>query len=434
MTSYTNTTPYFWLVGIFAGLLLVATPAKVDAQVFVQNFSPQTQQELVAYIYGLIAQQQGLGFTPSGSVLGVSASSVGLSPVEVTTFEASNVSEDEAWVWGEIDLNGAAFATVWFEYGESRSLGDVSRSGRIDNRTSDTFRGDLDDLDRDEEYFYRAVAEDPFGQRAFGTIKSFETTGRSRSSNNNDDEPEATIRSATDIRSTSAELRGEVDMNDFNNGLVFFAYGEDEDDVEDVSDEDEFRDIDEQSDDLQLIIVDRDLDSDDTFERRISGLDRNTDIYFRICVEYEDEDDDETLECSQVREFETDGSSSNSGDDEPDVITQSAFNIDDDRAEVRGEVDMNDFNNGLVFFVFGEDEDEVEDVEDEDSFGDIDERGDDLQKFSVDRDLDDDESYTARLFDLDDNTDHFFRLCVEYEDEDDDETLECGQVREFETD
>ncbi len=295
------------------------------AQTFYPNYAPQSQQEFIAYLYGIIAQLQAQNgstasfqsqttFSPNGAVLGA-ANSFGSTrssfDVEVFTSGANNIDGDEAWVFGSVDLNRAQFADVWFEYGETRSMNDRSRSGRITQRTSETFRGDLDGLREDETYFFRAVAQDPSGFRTYGQVRTFESDDDSRSRtssrrNNDDDEPDAFTDDADDVDEDSAELNGEVDMNDFRNGLVFFAYGEDEDDVEDVEDEDEFNDIDERGDDLRLIVVDRDLDDDDNYSRRIGGLDDDTDYYFRICVEYEDEDDDETLECGDVEEFETD--------------------------------------------------------------------------------------------------------------------------------
>jgi len=44
------------------------------------------------------------------------------------------------------------------------------------------------------------------------------------------------------------------------------------------------------------------------------------------------------------------GSSNNNNDEEPDVDTERATDIEDDEAELNGFVDMNDFNNGIVFF------------------------------------------------------------------------------------
>ncbi len=125
--------------------------------------------------------------------------------------------------------------------------------------------------------------------------------------------------------------------------------------------------------------------------------------------------------------------SSNSNFEIPDVETDSATDIDDDSAELRGDVDMNDYDGGRVFFVWGQDEDDVEDVEEEDSYSDIDESGDDLQKESVDNDFDGNDSFELNIYNLDDNTDYYFRICVEYEDNGNNDTLECGDVEDFET-
>ena len=121
-----------------------------------------------------------------------------------------------------------------------------------------------------------------------------------------DEEPDVTTNTATSIGDDEARLRGRVDMNDFRNGTAFFVYGEDEDAVDDATDEDRYSDIDEDGDNLQKVVVDSDVDSTQTLEKRVTGLDNNTRQYFALCVEYEDEDDDDALECGTVREFRTD--------------------------------------------------------------------------------------------------------------------------------
>lgn len=119
----------------------------------------------------------------------------------------------------------------------------------------------------------------------------------------------------------------------------------------------------------------------------------------------------------------------------PDVNTDEADDISDEDAELRGSVDMRDFNDGLVFFVYGEDEEKIQDIErDYDTYADIDEDGDDLQKVRVDTSLDNEEDYTHTIRDLNDNTDYFFSICVAYEDENNDDTIRCGNVEHFETD
>lgn len=122
-------------------------------------------------------------------------------------------------------------------------------------------------------------------------------------------------------------------------------------------------------------------------------------------------------------------------DDEPDVYTNSATNIGRYDAELRGEVDMNDFDDGEVFFVYGTDEELVEDVEyDFDSYSDVETKGDRLEKVRVDSSLDGRETYREDVYDLVRDEDYYFRICVGYEDEDYDATLVCGDVEEFKTD
>lgn len=122
-------------------------------------------------------------------------------------------------------------------------------------------------------------------------------------------------------------------------------------------------------------------------------------------------------------------------EDEPEVETRSATNIGDDEARLRGYVDMNDFEDGEVFFVYGTDEDQIDDVENDfDSYSDVDTDGDHLRKIRVDSSLDDSDSYETRVSGLDDDTEYFFSICVGYEDEDNDDTLACGELEDFETD
>ena len=280
------------------------------------------------------------------------------------------------------------------------------------------------------------MAEGPNGRRDYGRVLTFRTDDDGRGGRD-DDEPRAETDSADDVDEDSAELRGEVDMNDFRNGIVFFVYGEDEDQIEDVErDYDSFSDVDEDGDDLQKELVDSDLDGRDDYRERVSGLDEVTEYFFRICVEYEDEDNDDTLECGDVEDFTTDDNGRSSGsDDRPDVETGGTDDVDDDSAILEGEVRLNDINFGQAFFIFGTDENRVDDATDEDEYRDIDRDGDELNKTGTrgiftNRTTD----VESTIFGLDDDTRYFYVLCVEYEDEDDDERLECGDIEEFRTD
>jgi len=226
-----------------------------------------------------------------------------------------------------------------------------------------------------------------------------------------DSEVAIVTRSASDISDEDALLRGRVaDFNRSDYADVWFEYDTDN------------RDLDEKTS-VERIYE----DESEYFENRVSNLEDDTAYYFRAVGE----DDEGQRDYGGIVRFTTDG-----GDEEhPGVTTQSATDIQDDQADLRGYVDMNDFNNGEVFFVYGEDESQIEDVEDDfDSYANVDEDGEDLQKVRVDTDLDSSDSYREEVGGLDDNTKHYFSICVGYEDEYDDDVIKCGSVRSFTTD
>jgi len=229
-----------------------------------------------------------------------------------------------------------------------------------------------------------------------------------------DSEIEVTTRSATNVKDDEVRLNGEIDFNSSDYAYVWFEWGEDDDD------------LDEDTTHIRL-----DDNDDEDFSARITRLREDEKYYFRAVGEDEDGEED----YGSIRSFTTDDDGGNNNDDEPDVETGDADDITDDSVELNGEVDMNDFNNGTVFFVWGEDEDQVDDIErDYDTYSDVDEDGDDLQKYRVDSDLDGRRTYRLDIDGLDDDTDYYFAICVEYEDEDNDDVLACGSTEHFETD
>jgi hypothetical protein len=222
---------------------------------------------------------------------------------DVSTEDYDVESDDTVTLFGEIDLDGASYADVWFEYGTDGDLDEETSSRRI---TRDTrFSVELDDLDEDEQYYFRAVAQAPGGSRTYGSVRGFETD-EDDDDNDDEDVPSATTDEAEDVEENSAELHGDIDMNDYDNGIAFFVYGEDEDEIEDVEDETRYNDVHNDGDDIRTVLLTNNLDNDSSFSVRVNGLDDDTDHFFRICVEYDDEDDDETLVCGDVEEFTTD--------------------------------------------------------------------------------------------------------------------------------
>ena len=230
------------------------------------------------------------------------------SDVNVRTLTATDVDENSATLRAIVDINNEDEAELYFEYG--RSSGNFSlKTSRLnldDTDDGDTIEVDVRGLSKDTRYYYRAVAVDEDGDKDYGVANNF-TTDYDRNNSDNDDEPTVSTQSAIDIDDEGAELRGSIDMNDFDNGRAFFVYGEDDDAVSDVEDDyDSYSDVDEDGDNLEKVLVDSDVDGYDALSEEVNGLDNNADIFFSLCVEYEDDDGDNVLSCGTVREFTTD--------------------------------------------------------------------------------------------------------------------------------
>lgn len=237
----------------------------------------------------------------------------GYAEVEVTTRSATDVTDDSAVLRGSVsDFDGSDFARVWFEYGRSYyALTERTDTEWLYEDDDADFEYEVDDLRTDTRYYFRAVARDEHGRSDYGSVLQFVTDDDYDDDDDDDDydgdEPHATTRSASNIGDDYATLHGSVDMNDYDNGTVFFVYGEDESQVEDIEDDyDTYDDIDEDDEDLQKVRVETGFDGSESFELGVGALENDTRHYYSICVEYEDDDDDEVLTCGNVVSFTTD--------------------------------------------------------------------------------------------------------------------------------
>jgi len=95
-------------------------------------------------------------------------------------------------------------------------------------------------------------------------------------------------------------------MNDVRNGNVFFVWGTNEGDIYDVRGKRDYNDVDEDGDDIQKQEIETGFDGNDDFELDVNRLDSDKRYYYRICVEYEDNNGDLDLACGSVKDFETD--------------------------------------------------------------------------------------------------------------------------------
>lgn len=222
----------------------------------------------------------------------------------VNTKSPSDVNDDSATLRGKVYLGDEDEADVYFKYGtNSSALNEESDSLNFNgDKSSVEFEIEIDGLKAATKYYYRAVAEDNDGNKTYGSIYNFKTAATSSSN----DEPEAVTKQTENIDNNSAKIHGVVDMNDFENGLVFFVYGENEDLVKDIEDDyTEYADIDEDNEDLQKVEVDSDLDGNDSYNLDIENLNANTKNYYSICVEFENVDNNQEITCGSTKSFTT---------------------------------------------------------------------------------------------------------------------------------
>lgn len=331
---------------------------------------------------------------------------------EVTTNIATSIDEDSARLNGSVDFQGHSAVDVLFEYGTSAS--NLNQSTPWSTVYSDTsFSRLITGLNDDTTYYFRAVVETTSGGLLDeGSIRSFRTDSDNSGTT---DEAEVTTNIATNIDEDSARLNGYVDFEGYSSVDVYFRWGTSS------------NDLDEETSEIRR-------SSNSSFNRTITGLNDDTTYYFQAVVETTG---GSIIDEGAIRSFRTEednNGNSNSNDDEPRSETESPRNIRANSAVLRGNVDMNDFRDGIVFFVYGEDEGEIEDAEKEDSYNDVDTDGDDIRKIKVDSDLNSDRDYEQTVSGLDSNARHYYRICVEFEDDDNDEQLACGDIEDFRTD
>lgn len=124
---------------------------------------------------GSAPQTQSVITTSSPSSPPSSQQSSGGSPF-VTTRTASTISQTVALLNGSVHPNGE-LTNVWFEWGETISLGNSTLKQPLGNGTRFLdYSAVLSGLRPATTYFYRSVAENRFGKRE-GQIFSFLTTG-----------------------------------------------------------------------------------------------------------------------------------------------------------------------------------------------------------------------------------------------------------------
>lgn len=284
-----------------------------------QALIAQLQQQVYALMAQLQALKNGNAYTytyPQQQTYTYGNYYTGNGNLDVITGNADVQNGDTVVLHGSVSNLGSTYARVWFEYGKNGNMSEQTGSKNVTNNNS--FVIEASGINGTGHFYYRAVAEDASGYRVYGGIQSLDSRSTSHSYNdnyynnhsynhsNNSNVPDVTTNSARNINAYTADLRGDVDMNDFDSGLAFFVYGEDESQVDDASGESRYSDISSDGRQLQKVQLSSNIDNTRTFSTNVSGLRSNTEHFFRLCVEYKDDNDDKTLECGDVENFDTD--------------------------------------------------------------------------------------------------------------------------------
>lgn len=170
-------------------------------------------------------------------------------------------------------------------------------------------------------------------------------TSQNCGGSNNNTIPQAETYSESSVTTDSARLRGRVRMNDIDDGKVFFVYGRDESDIQDIpSYFDTYGSINTSG--VNKVIVDNSNDTDAwrNYSRNVTGLSTDKRYYYRMCVEFYRNGNDDIV-CGNIQDFRTDDDAQSNNDSE--IYVREVTDISKNSAKVCGEL-TDDGGNGTL--------------------------------------------------------------------------------------
>jgi hypothetical protein len=307
-------------VMLFVGLFTFGG-SKAEAQTYYTS----SQASQIATLQALIAQLQAqLALMNGGQTYyqpSTPAYSYGNGDVTVTTGAVNNNTYGNVSFTGTARFSRSNAAKVWFEYGPTAYLTYSTPAADVNQYSgTKTFTMFADAVLPGTLTYYRAAASDNYGRVSYGETRSFVANGYNSyySYNNNNsyhytsnsrnfDRPTVTTDREDQVTYSRARLNGRIDMNDARRGKAFFVYGEDRNRVSRASSQTSYEKVTTYGSDLKKVLVDSSFDGNDDVVSTVTGLHDDTDIYFRLCVSYENDDtNDNELTCGNIRQFTTD--------------------------------------------------------------------------------------------------------------------------------
>lgn len=213
------------------GLVTVSLPVQTSAQV---SFTPQTERERQAYLYGqliylqqlrnALLELQELKSRPSAG----STSGSGFSPyATIRTVDVDEVNATTFKLQGEVLLTGTKPVQAWFEYGKRQDfLSDKSYRGTVSSAFDRAFTQSVYNLDDDERYYFRIVIEDQEKNVVYGNIRSFETD---EVINSNEYSLNVSLTSILEDESVEVDWKVPRDKRNSDNWIGLFEVGDADD-------------------------------------------------------------------------------------------------------------------------------------------------------------------------------------------------------------
>lgn len=370
--------------------------------------------------------------------------------VTLSVRSAINVDFRRATIRGDIEVPAdVQLGTLFFVYSDSQSRL-ISNTGRTDTyedavesdsvipvRISQTTRNStspeksISSLRDNERYYYRLCVEESQEVLLCSPVSSFDTVEDVNQSSYYS-APSASTQRAEDIQGTSATLKGSYRINSAENITAFYVYGESQRLVASIpEDYDEYRDVEEAGDNLQKVKLGSSVSTTVSPELVVEELDEDTLYYFRLCVAYDDDTATE-IRCGNTLNFTTDDKDR----DKPDIRSSSVV-VGGATAVFTGSIDMEDYNDGHAFLVYGTNESNIQRVANSSSFSRVYQNGNNIQRVSLDVDFDGRDTLTRNVTDLLMGATYYYRFCVEFVAENnfgyERSFLECGDVQNFTT-
>lgn len=202
--------------------------------------------------------------------------------------------------------------------------------------------------------------------------------------------PDVDTNEATSVDADSTTLNGDlVDLGGDTNATVWFEWGTSEGDLNNDTSTSTLSDT-------------------VTFSKTITGLDEGETYYFRAVAE-----NDSGTAYGTIKDFYIEDNGDGGNDNTLNAATLSEDNVDEDSAELNGEVEAGDHDVDNCWFEWGDDDNDLNETE------------------NVDCSINDGDtdSYSETITGLNDDETYYFRFCAEDTSGDED----CGSIQSFTT-